>query len=124
MQLQNEIFRSKSRTGSSDATQLGQNAPSRCLKRPAKLVLPKDNGTQGVSRATKWYPKHKAQIAETGGMLTDGAAAGLALLGAPAAAGVVCVVGPTAAAGAGRAGAVGNAKMGDTGDGECIEHGK
>eukprot|EP00965_Chrysotila_dentata_P154840 5116733-Pleurochrysis_carterae.AAC.2 len=39
LQLQNGLFGSRSRTGSSDAVKLGQNAPSRCSKRCAKFQL-------------------------------------------------------------------------------------
>eukprot|EP00965_Chrysotila_dentata_P247228 6207633-Pleurochrysis_carterae.AAC.3 len=38
LQLQNGLFRSKSKTCSGDAVQLGQNAPSRCLTRRAEFL--------------------------------------------------------------------------------------
>eukprot|EP00965_Chrysotila_dentata_P239509 6203149-Pleurochrysis_carterae.AAC.2 len=43
LQLQNALFSSESRTSSSDAVQVGPKALSRCSKRRAKLVLPKDD---------------------------------------------------------------------------------
>eukprot|EP00965_Chrysotila_dentata_P062856 2082373-Pleurochrysis_carterae.AAC.1 len=49
LQLQNGLFMSKLRTVSSDAVQLGENAPSRCSKRPARFQWSAGSGKGAMS---------------------------------------------------------------------------